>query len=159
MGNRFYVLGIALVVLSLGLTACEAGPKVLIFSNLSLAPSATGTVTLSAAGLTRFGSLQIGPKGAITFDPNVIEVLSVVGVNGLVAFASNIDNALGEVTVAAGSTQGALSNGAVLEITVKAVGTSGLSTAITITTLDFVLDTNSDPISGVKITPGQVSIN
>lgn len=158
MGNRFYILGIAMVVLSLGLTACEAAPKVLIFSNLSLAPGATGTVTLAAAGFARLGSLQIGPKGAITFDPNVIEVLSVVGINGLVVFASNIDNALGEVTVAAGSTQGAVANGAVLDITVKAVGASGLSTAITITTLDFLLKTNNDPISGVTITPGQVSI-
>src|SRR5574337_1862048 len=150
---------LVLAIVSLGLTACDLGSKALLFGNLVLAPGATGVVTLSAASLPQFNSIQIGPKGAITFDPNVIEVTAINGANGFVVFASQIDNNIGEITLAAGSTSGPVPSGAVLELAVKAVGPSGSSTPVTITSVDFLLKVNSEPISGVRISPGKVSVN
>lgn len=150
---------LVLAILSLGLTACDLRPKVLLFSNLALAPGATGVVTLSAAGVPQFNSIQIGPHGAVTFDPGVIEVISVAGANGFVVFASQIDNTLGQVTLAAGSTSGPVPTGAVLEFTVKAVGPSGSSTPINVTSIDFLLKVGGEPVGAYKVTPGKVSVN
>lgn len=159
MNTKPLIFVVALAALGLGLTGCVNSPSTLIFSNLSLAPGATGTVTLSAAAIPRLNSIQIGPKGAVVFDPSVIEVISVVGVNGFVVFASQIDNAIGEITLAAGSTSGPVPNGAILEFQVKALGPSGASTTINVSKVDFLLKGNSEPITAFKVTPGKISIN
>ena len=153
------MLVLALAVMGVGVTGCVDSPSALIFSNLSLAPGATGVVTLSAAAIPRLSSIQIGPKGAVVFDPSVIEVVSVTGTNGFVVFSSQIDNALGEITLAAGSTSGPVPNGAILEFQVKALGPSGTSTTINASKVDFLLKGNSEPIAAFKVTPGKISIN
>lgn len=150
---------LVLTIVNLGLTACDLGAKALLFSNLQLAPGATGVVTLSAAGVPQLNSLQIGPNGAVTFDPAVIQVQAVAGANGFAVFASEIDNVLGEITLAAGSTSGPVPTGAVLEFTVKAVGPSGSSTPINITSFDFLLKASGEPIGAYKVTPGKISVN
>lgn len=161
MNKKTLWLMITLAALSLGLTACgdTLGSKALLFSNLSLSAGETGKVTLSASALPRFNSIQVGPKGVVKYDPKVIEVLSVTGMNGFVVFAHDIDSGVGEISLAAGSTSGPVPNGAILEFEVRAVGASGATSQINITQLDFVLKNDSEPITGIKITPGQVSIN
>lgn len=152
-----FVLGVALVGLSLG-GCIEGGTGTLLFSNLSLAPGATGTLTLSSAGVTQLNSIQIGPKGAISFNPAVIQVLSVTGLNGFVVFASAVDNVGGKITLASGSTSGPVPDGAILEFQVQAVGAAGASTEVRISQVDFLLKANSEPIKGFSLTPGKVTI-
>jgi len=159
MDRKMLVLGALLVSLSLGLTACGAGGGTLLFSNLSLSPGESGTVKLMAAAMSGLSSLQVGPEGAITFDPSVINVVGVVGANGFTVFASDVDNVKGTLTLAAGSTQGPVSNGPLLEIRVKALGVAGASTSIDVTRFDFLLKSNGDPFGNVKVTPGRVSIS
>jgi len=161
MNKKTLWMAVILAALSLGLTACgdTLGSKALLFSNLSLSAGETGKVTLSASALPRFNSIQVGPSGVIKYDPKIIEVLSITGLGGFTVFASDIDSTTGEISLAAGSTSGAVPNGAILEFQVRAVGASGASTQINITKLDFVLKTDAEPITGIKITPGQVSIN
>ncbi|MBI1742973.1 hypothetical protein HYR54_07890 [Candidatus Acetothermia bacterium] len=68
------------------------------------------------------GDLQIGPNGAITFDPQVVEVLDVHGVNGYKVDSFEVDPA-GKVRFAATlKSQGreAVSDGCVVEIEVAA---------------------------------------
>jgi len=150
---------LVLTIVNLGITACDLGAKALLFSNLALDLGATGVVTLSAAGVPQLNSIQIGPNGAVTFDPSIIEVVSVAGANGFVVFASEIDNTLGEITLAAGSTSGPVPTGAVLEFTVKAVGPSGSSTPINITSIDFLLKVGGEPVGAYKVTPGKINVN
>ncbi len=161
MNKKTLWMAMILAALSLGLTACgdTLGSKALLFSNLAIDPGQTGKVTLSASALPRFNSIQVGPNGVIKYDPKIIEVLSITGLNGFTVFASNIDNGVGEISLAAGSTSGPVPNGAILEFEVRAVGASGASTQINITKLDFLMKTDSEPITGVKVTPGLVSIN
>jgi hypothetical protein len=150
---------IILVGVGFSLAACTHGVGTLLFSNLGLAEGETGTVTLTAADMGRFNSLQIGPNGKITYDASVIHVLNVEGASGFIVFAFETDNVNGEVTLAAGSTSGPVSDGPVLSITVRAVGTAGSLTAINITELDFVVNVNEDPIPGVSIVAGQITVN
>ena len=83
-----------LVLLGVGfsLAACTHGVGTLMFSNLGLAEGETGTVTLTAADMGRFNSLQIGPIGKITYDASVIQVLNVEGASGFIVFAFETDN-------------------------------------------------------------------
>ncbi len=160
MYTKAISLSLALALSALGLGGCvEAGTGSLLFSQLSLAPGSTGTLTLSAAGISKLNSIQIGPKGAMRFNPAVVQVVAVTGVNGFVVFASDVDNAAGQVTLAAGSTSGPVPDGVVLEFTVQAVGAAGASTEVRIDQVDFLLKANSEPIKGISLSPGTVSIN
>jgi len=158
MRNRRMLLGVALLGLSLGLSACGLlQSKLLAFSSLTLASGATGTVQLKATALQGLNSLQIGPKGAIRFDPAVVEVTAVEGL-GLTVFAHEVDNAAGTVTLAAGSTSGSVANGALVELTLRAVGSSGQSTALRLTEVDLLLNADGEPLGEVKLEPGTVQI-
>ena len=53
-------------------------------------------------------TIQVGPVGALTFDPAVIRVKAVEGVNGFRVLAATIDNLTGRVQFATGFPGGAL---------------------------------------------------
>jgi hypothetical protein len=57
-----------------------------------------GVVPINVAGvqLPGFGTLQVGPRGMLGYNPNVIEIKSITGVHPYVVDAVEIDNRRGE---------------------------------------------------------------
>ncbi|MBI3460778.1 FG-GAP repeat protein [Candidatus Acetothermia bacterium] len=74
-----------------------------------------------------FSDLQIGPTGALRFDPSVVQVLSVKGIEPYEVFDDRIDNQKGEVQFAVAALQAPSSSNAAildLEIALKRSATS-----------------------------------
>lgn len=157
MRRLFLILGGLLIPLVL--TGCPGiiGPLVLI-TDLQLDPGQTGTLIVKVYSLRDFQVMQVGPLGALTFDPEVIRVLGLEGVDGFQVFAHSIDNTNGRVVFLAGYPGGGLTQGAVLKLEVKAVGPSGSSTAVEFTQIDLLADQDGNEFSGVKLHGGRVTI-
>jgi len=147
------------LVIPLALMGCPGiiGPLVLI-TDLQLDPGRTGTLAIKVYSLRNFQVMQVGPKGALTFDPQVIQVLGLKGVDGFQVFAQSIDNASGRVVFLLGYPGGSLTQGAVLELEVKAVGPPGSSTAVEFTRIDLLADQDGNEFLSVKLQSGQVTI-
>jgi hypothetical protein len=104
----------------------EVPPATLSISNVVLdLNNKTATICVGVRFVPKpgLGELQIGPNSAITFDPQVIDVTDVVGVNGYQVDSFEIDPA-GKVRLAASlKSQGRIdgpSDGCVVELEVAA---------------------------------------
>jgi len=157
MRRLFLVLGG--FVITLLLVGCPGiiGPLVLVTS-LQLHPGQTGTLIIKIYSLQGFQVMQVGPEGALVFDPQVIRVLDLKGVDGFQVFAQSIDNANGKVVFLLGYPGGSLAQGAVLELEVKAVGLPGSSTVVEFTRIDLLADQNGNEFLEVKLQSGRVTV-
>jgi hypothetical protein len=100
--------------------------------------------------------IQVGPTGLLTFNPSVIQVISLTGVNGFTVFGSTINNAMGWVQFTASFPGGSIRPIAtmdfgvleipIIEMAVQAIGPVGASTALTITAVDLFTDRVGNPI-------------
>lgn len=116
-----------------------------------------GIVPLMVQGvqLPGFGTLQVGPYGALNYNPNVIQVKSIKGVAPYVVDATEIDNRNGEARfsvridpVAGNPLLTAVQNGTVAEIRVEPVGKPGTMTRLMLTydCFELVAQMNCVPV-------------
>ena len=117
----------------------------------TLTPGKIATLKLSSS--TNLLGIQVGPQGRLTFDPQVIQIREIRGVEPYQVLAANIDNARGEtrfVVLALGDEVGARfgenKEQAMLEIVLEAVGRSGESTLIQMQS-DLALDPEGNVVS------------
>jgi hypothetical protein len=98
----------------------------------SLAPGEIATVRL-LSGSDLLG-VQIGPQGRLTWDPKVIHIRDIRGVEPYRVLASNIDNQRGEARfVALDMSKKEVPTEAMLEVVLDATGPSGASTFLKLT--------------------------
>lgn len=166
--RRFSFGWLLLLVLALGLSGCQGPGNVkLKVTGVSLAPGGTGTVTIEAINPPDLKTLQVGPTGAFTFDPAVIQVLDVRGLNGFQVLAATINNLSGFVQFAAGFPGGAIgpifnlfggTELGLVELEVQAVGPSGSSSPLALTAVDVLADRNGEEIPLAGLLPGEARI-
>ena len=156
---------IALVIL----TGCEGSYRTqVIVGTLELPSGGTGVVHISILNPPDVQMIQVGPVGFLTFNPGVIQVTGLTGVNGFTVFGSTINNTMGWVQFVAsfpgGSIRPILAAGLgvleipIIEMAVQAVGAVGTQTALTITAVDLFTDRVGQPIPIGPPIAGQVVI-
>lgn len=152
--------GLLLALMAALLSSCVMvayGPSVVVGS-LSLPPGGTGYVTIRIFGLNDLQAFQVGPTGRFTFDPKVVQVKAIEGVNGFQVFASLIDNDKGEALFLAAYPGGSKSEDGVVKIEVEAVGSVGASSPLAITTIDVLADSQGNDITDYEILSGEATI-
>lgn len=153
--------GLLLALLAVLLSSCVAGvaygPSVVVGS-LTLGPGASGYAVICVRGLSDLQGLQVGPKGRFAFDPQVIKVKGIAGLNGFQIFASRIDNDKGEALFLAAYPGGSRGEDGVVQIELEAVGSLGASSTLAITSIDVLADSRGNDISNYEIINGQATI-
>jgi hypothetical protein len=166
--QKSIALGLGFILLA-SLAGCEGTFHVGLAISQSFVPAGgTGKILISVVNPPDAKTLQIGPTGKFTFNPAVISVTSIKGVNGFQIFASTINNIAGEVMFVAGFPGGSIrpviSMGIgtvqfeIIEIQVQAIGAAGSSSALSITTVDVFTDQHGKDIFITNIQAGQVQI-
>lgn len=157
---------------SLALTACDllslfggSPPPSKVKARISIGsaeipPGEVAVVGISVTILTgsALTEIQVGPHGALVFDPGVIRIKGITGVGGFVVLASDIDNDNGEARFAAADIHGSVKQGEILEIEVEAVGRPGESSELKLTGVDVLQDEAGNEITPVMITDGEIGI-
>ncbi len=132
----------------------EAAPIALTWPKaLTLTPGERATVRLRAGA--PLAGLQVGPAGRLRFDPAVIQVREVRGLNGHRVLAAAIDPVRGEVRFVAASLRGQVS-GAPVELTVEAVGEPGARSPLDLRP-DLALDRRGQPVQ-LAVEAGRVAL-
>jgi hypothetical protein len=146
------------LLIALGLlTGCEGSYRTrVVVGTLDLPAGGTGVVRISILNPPDAKMIQVGPTGLLTFNPAVIQVISLTGVNGFTVFGSTINNAMGWVQFTASFPGGSIRPIAtmdfgvleipIIEMAVQAIGPVGASTALTITAVDLFTDRVGNPI-------------
>jgi hypothetical protein len=156
------LLSAALALLAVFLSSCVAsvvtyGPSV-VLGSISLAPGERGQVVIRVYGLNDLQSLQVGPQGKLTFDPKVVHLTSIEGLNGFVVFASQVDNAEGWASFLAAYPGGSRGEDGIIQLGLEATGRAGTSSPLVITSIDVLADSQGNDITNYEIINGQVSI-
>ncbi len=158
-----------LVALWVVLSGCEGSYRArLTINTVELLPGASGIVQIRVLNPPDLKTLQIGPMGMFIFDPTVIQITGINGVNGFTILGSAINNGLGTAQFTAsfvgGSVRPILGTPwsiieiPMIELTVQAVGLAGSETDLTITQIDLCLDRIGQPITLSPGSPGKVVI-
>ncbi|MCR4405215.1 MAG: cohesin domain-containing protein [Candidatus Acetothermia bacterium] len=123
-------------------------------------PGQTIKVKISVEVLTdgRLAEIQVGPRGALVFDPKVLQVKSIVGVGGFSVFASEIDAAAGRARFAAASLSGGVREGEILELEVQVLGKAGERSVLKLTRVDLLLGERGEDLAPSVISNGQLNI-
>ncbi len=154
--------GLLLALLAGLLSSCVAGvaygPSVVVGS-LSLASGASGHTVICVRGLGDLQGLQVGPKGRFTFNPRVVRVKEIAGLNGFQVFASQVDNAKGEAVFLAAYPGGGSGEDGIVQIELEAFGPPGSSSPLLITSIDLLADSRGNEITNYEIINGQVVIS
>jgi hypothetical protein len=138
-------------------------------STLDLPAGGAGVIRISLLNPPDAQTIQVGPTGLLTFDPAVIQVTGLVGVNGFTLFGSTINNTMGWVQFAAGFAGGSIRpivapglsvlDVTIIEMTVQAIGAAGAQTDLTITGVDVFTDRVGQSIPIAIGQPGTVVIS
>lgn len=170
MKARGALLIALLLVLAGALAGCElfssifggsqgAGAKIIIGS-AELQPGGTAKVKVVIDILSgaKLAEIQVGPSQALRFDPEVIQVKSIIGLGGFTVLASDIKADEGEARFAAVCIYGGVTGGEILELEVEAVGSAGEESELKLTGVDLLQDEAGRGIGPVAITNGRVKI-
>jgi hypothetical protein len=84
-------LRVLLMLIVLGaLTGCEGSYRTrVVVGTLDLPAGGTGVVRISILNPPDAKMIQVGPTGLLTFNPAVIQVISLTGVNGFTVFGEH----------------------------------------------------------------------
>jgi len=116
-------------------------------------PDEIETIHISVSGVPDPGlkNMQVGPQGALNFDPNVIKIIDIYGVNSYIAYShTSLDevNRTGRLKFTATKFKSPyLTEGDIVAIEVKAVGKAGDSTPLEITQIDMLRDAEGNDIT------------
>lgn len=166
---RALLLTILLGTLWTVLSGCEGSYRArLTISSLELPSGALGVVQIRVLNPPDLKTLQIGPLGVFLFDPTVIQITAITGVNGFTILGSTINNGLGTAQFAASFIGGSIRpivgtpwsiiEIPIIELVVQAVGPINSQTDLTITQIDLCLDRIGQPIVLSPSTFGKVVI-
>jgi hypothetical protein len=143
-----------------GAAAAGAYPVTLELESRSIPAGSTGTIKLlMRAALPGPVELQVGPHGALAFDPQVIRVRKVKGLGSYKVLASRIDNIAGtaQFVLFPLDAASAISSEAIAELEVETIGKEGSTGPIELTGVDVLRD-----IRGVNlvahVAPGSVTV-
>ncbi len=117
-------------------------------------------VNVRGIPLPGLGTLQVGPSGAFTYDPSVVQVKDIVGVGDYTIQSKVIDNRRGEArfTVLTTDPSDALQNGTIAIIQMTQVGQAGQRSRLGLV-FDQVTDANNIPITpDVGVSVGEIKI-
>jgi hypothetical protein len=160
--------GLLMILIMGGLSACDifgpprppSGEATITIGEAEILPGETTTVEVSAKVSAGPGlaEIQVGPNGALIFNPAIVQVKEIRGVGGFTVLASSIDNSSGEAKFAAAVFQGAVRDGTILAIEVEAVGSPGESSYLRLTGVDVLRDASGNTISIEAMVEGHVRI-
>ncbi len=103
--------------------SAPTGRAKILVERKRLALGETASVRLTAKGLPKgLGGLQVGPKAALTFNPQLIQVKDIRGLGPYRVLAHRIDNAQGEARFVLISLGHSVKSGAIIELEVSTVG-------------------------------------
>ena len=156
MENRWFIVVILLLsLLGLsGLSLAQQTAEVTVESK-TVSPGGTTTIAISVKNVPEPGLADI--QGSLSFDPAVVQVNKVTGLNDYEVFAADIDNDAGEVQFVVAQVTGRhIEAGSFLQFEVKALGVSGESSPLMLT-LDVFRDADGHDID-YSITNGTLSI-
>ena len=158
--HRAILSWLLLALIAAFLSSClmvAYGPSVVVGS-LTLSPGRSGYVIIRIFGLNDLQCIQVGPEGRFTFDPQVIQVISIEGMDGFQVFASLIDNDKGEARFLAAYPGGSKGEDGVVQIEIEAVGNPGASSTLAITAIDVLADSQGHDITDYELVEGRVTI-
>jgi PKD repeat protein len=127
-----YGLGsmLLLAMVFLGATEGHAQSASVILPSMSVPEGLNVTVAMSISGIPGAGLSDF--QGRLNFDPSVIQISRVTGLNGYTVFASQLDNQGGEVRfVVAKTSTPFLQDGEVLEFAFTPIGSINSSSTLT----------------------------
>jgi len=145
----------------------EVPPPTLIIGSASITGKARIPISIRFVPAPGLGELQIGPDGALTFDPTIVEVLNIKGVGPYIVDSVNIDSIEGRaqfsLTLKPGRT--ALNEGVIAEIEVNKAPDAPVGESVRIDIEDIegieIVDVFRD-VEGhdllPDITPGMITI-
>jgi PKD repeat protein len=135
---------LVLLLLSLALEISADPAAIVTIGDYGAAPGKTTRVKLSIEGAPEAGLSDL--QGSLAYDPQVLQVEKVVGLNGYQVFAYNANNKLGLVRFVVAKLSGKfLREGNIVQFEVRAVGQLGDSSL-----LELALEAFNDP-SGARI--------
>ncbi|MFQ6116643.1 MAG: PKD domain-containing protein [Candidatus Bipolaricaulia bacterium] len=155
MKSRWLIAVILLSLIGLGgLSPAQQYAEVAVESK-TVSPGGTTTIAISVKNVPEPGLADI--QGSLSFDPAVVQVNKVSGLNDYEVFAADIDNDVGEVQFVVAQVTGKhIRAGGFLQFEVKAIGKSGESSPLMLT-LDVFRDADGHDID-YSITNGTLSI-
>lgn len=174
IAKAFLIFSLLALLASL-LTACKPpspSPPTTLKARLTI-----GEVEVAAGGTARvkiavkvlsgpgFTEIQVGPDGALTFDPEVIQIVGVSSsVFSLFVSSFEVDseavNSTGELRFTGAVFGGSgIREADIVEIEVKAVGSPGESCELKLIGVDVLNDANGDSITPFEVVNGAVNIH
>ncbi len=155
MKNRWFIVAILLSLIGLSaLTPAQQFAEVSVGSK-TVSAGGTATIDISVQNVPDPGLADI--QGSLSFDPEVIQVNEVSGLNDYEIFAADIDNDAGEIKFVAAQVTGKhIKAGGFLQFAIEAIGKSGESSPLMLT-LEVFRDADGRDIS-YSITNGTVSL-
>lgn len=159
ISRKIFMTSGLLGLLPLLLVGClQITKPTLMVEDLILEPGETGTLRIIVFNIDGLHVVQVGPKGALTFDPEVIQIRSIKGKSGFQVFASSIDNDEGKILFLAGYPGGGLSDGVILELEIQAQGPAGAKTSVELTQIDLMADEEGNEMEAFDLRGGTVHI-
>lgn len=147
---------------AVGPAAGAAGSSVVLLEleSKNIPEGATGSISLFLRdGPPEAVDLQVGPQGALRFDPRVVQVKGIKGLGPYRVLADRIDNLTGEVQfvlVALDRERGA-AGGAIAALEVEAIGSEGSSSALELRDLDVIRDLGGSHLE-VQVINGTITV-
>lgn len=153
--SRWLMAIVLLLLIGLaGLSPAQQYAEVTVESK-TIPTGGTGTIDISVKDFPEPGLADI--QGSLSFDPAVIEVNKVTGLNDYEVFAADIDNSAGEVRFVVAKVGGKhIKAGGFLQFELKAKGKQGESSPLMLT-LQVFRDADGRDVS-YSITNGTVTI-
>jgi hypothetical protein len=147
---------------STGAAMATTGSVALELESKSIPAGSTASLGLFLRmrnGSPRLVDLQVGPRGALTFDPRVIQVRGIKGLGPYRVLASRIDNTKGEVQfvlVPLGK-EGRHPADALAELEVEALSAEGMSSVLDLREPDVLRDSAGNDLA-ITVRRGLVTI-
>ena len=139
------VLLLVMVLSALAILNISADPAAIVtIGDHGASPGRTTKVKLSIEGAPEAGLSDL--QGSLAYDPQVLQVEKVMGLNGYQVFAYNANNELGQVRFVVAKLSGKfLREGNIVQFEVRAVGQLGDSSLLELS-LEAFNDPNGAPI-------------
>ena len=152
---------IAALLTILGVGFVSKGAPTLTVESALVEPNGICTLNITYSQVVNgLLAIQVGPEGALVYDPTAIQVLSVLAVEPFTALYK-VDDGQGHIRFALVTADSPAPSGTILQLTVKAIGPTGTDTQIYLSYIDDAIDgtQSSIPPETWYRFPGVVKIN
>ena len=149
------------IVLIMGLSGGALAAPTLTVESAMVEPNGTCIINVRYSGVPNgLLAIQVGPEGALTYDPEAVEITSIAAVQPFQPLYIE-DDGQGNIKFALVSGDTPTEIGTILQLTVHAIGSTGTDTHLSITYVDDSIDGNEEqiPSSSWQLIPGLLKIN